>query len=244
MNIVDYIIIVLLLLSALKGFKDGLIPTLVNLAGSFLIFIIAFYLKQPLSILLYENLPFLSFGGIFKGIVAINILFYEAIAYGLTITLLTIIFMILKKVSIGLNNILSITLFLNLPSKIIGAVIGIIEGILYCFILLFIASTINTTSKYVIESKYGSIIFKDLPIISNVTSNFTNSVNEVYNVIINNDNDTNKANLESIDILMKYNILSYDSAQKLYNSKKLNINGVEEIIEKYKGEENDKIFKK
>ena len=173
MNIVDYIIIVLLLLSALKGFKDGLIPTLVNLAGSFLIFIIAFYLKQPSSTLLYENLPFLNFAGIFKGVIAINILFYEAIAYGLTITFLTIIFMILKKVSIGLNNILSITLFLNLPSKIIGAVVGIIEGILYCFILLFIASTINTTSKYVIESKYGSIIFKDLPIISDVTSNFT-----------------------------------------------------------------------
>ena len=66
----------------------------------------------------------------------------------------------------------------------------------------------------------------------------------MYNVIIKNDNDTNKANLESIDILMKYNILSYNSAQKLYNSKKININGVEEIIEKYKGEENDKIFKK
>ena len=83
--------------------------------------------------------------------------------------------MILNKVSIGLNNILSITLFLNLPSKIIGAVVGIIEGILYCFILLFIASTINTTSKYVIESKYGSIVFKDLPIIQTDINNIFNS---------------------------------------------------------------------
>ena len=41
-------------------------------------------------------------------------------------------------------------------------------------------------------------------------------------------------NLETIDILMKYDILSYNSATKLYNDNKLNISGVENIIEKYR----------
>ena len=65
MNIVDIIILVILLLHVLKGF-NGFLPTLVNFAGLFLVFIVAFYIKGPLSVILYENLPFLSFGGIFK----------------------------------------------------------------------------------------------------------------------------------------------------------------------------------
>ena len=60
MNIVDYIILVILILSAVKGFRQGLIPSIVNFVGVFLVFIIAFYLKAPISSLLYQNLPFLS----------------------------------------------------------------------------------------------------------------------------------------------------------------------------------------
>lgn len=233
MNIVDYIIIVILLLSALKGFKDGLLPTLINLAGEFLIFLLAFYLKEPISVYLYENLPFLSFGGIFKGVVAVNILFYEAIAYFSVVVGLSVVFALLKKISKIIEKVIRITLFLNLPSKICGAVIGILNGFLLCFLGLYIASTINTTTKYVNDSEYGGMILKKVPILNTVASSFVNSVEEVYDTILKNENDTNKANLESLDILMKYDILSYDSAIKLLESKKLNFDGVEDIITKY-----------
>lgn len=236
MNIVDYIILVILILSAVKGFRQGLIPSIVNFVGVFLVFIIAFYLKAPISSLLYQNLPFLSFGGIFKGVIGVNILFYEVIAYGLTIILLGIVFGILKKISIGLQKLLNLTILLNLPSKIIGALIGILEGILFSFILLYIGSVINTTTKYVNESKYSSIILNDIPIINSVTNNLTKSTEEIYDTIVNNQNDTNKANLETIDILMKYDILSYDSANKLVQDNKLNIKGINNVIEKYKGD--------
>ena len=236
MNIVDYIILVILILSAVKGFRQGLIPSIVSFVGVFLVFIIAFYLKAPISSLLYQNLPFLSFGGIFKGVIGVNILFYEVIAYGLTIILLGIVFGILKKISIGLQKLLNLTILLNLPSKIIGALIGILEGILFSFILLYIGSVINTTTKYVNESKYSSIILNDIPIINSVTNNLTKSTEEIYDTIVNNQNDTNKANLETIDILMKYDILSYDSANKLVQDNKLNIKGVNNVIEKSKGD--------
>ena len=239
MNIVDYLILVLLVLSALKGFRQGLLPALVNLVGTFLVFVIAFYLKQPISVLLYENLPFLNFAGIFKGIIAVNILFYEAIAYGLTIMLLGIVFSVIKRVSIGLQKILNITLFLNLPCKIVGGLIGVVEGILYCFILLFVAAVVNTTSTYVNDSKYGNLILTKTPIISSVASDLTNSTLEIYDVIVNNKNNTNKANLESVEILMKYDILSYESAKKLVDSKKLNIKNIDSVIEKYRGDMND-----
>ena len=236
MNIADYIILIIIVLFALKGFKQGLLPSIVNFIGVFLIFIIAFYIKQPISQLLYENLPFLSFGGLFKGIIGINILFYEIIAYGITIILLGIVFGLVKKISIVLQKLLNVTLLLNLPGKIIGAIIGVFEGVLFSIILIYICSTINTTTKYIKDSKASSIILTKTPIINNVTKNLTNSYNEIYDTIIKNENNTNKANLETIDILMKYDILSYDSATKLYNDKKLNINGVENIIENYRSE--------
>ena len=239
MNIVDYIIFIILLLHVLKGFKNGLLPTLINFIGMFLVFIIAFYLKTPISIYLYENLPFLSFGGIFKGIVAINILFYEAIAYGLSIILLGIIFTVVKRLSKIIERIIKLTVLLNLPSKILGGIVGFLEGVLYIFILLYIASVVNTLAPYVKDSKYSSIILNKTPIISNVTSDLINSGNEIYNSIIKNKNNTNKANLESIDILMKYEILSYDSANKLINDNKLYIKGIENIVSKYKEVNND-----
>ena len=141
-----------------------MLPSIVNFVGTFLVFIIAFYVKQPISTLMYENLPFLNFAGIFKGIIGINILFYEVIAYGLTIVLLAIIFGIVKRISLVFNKILNATIVLTLPNKIIGAIIGIFEGILFSFILLCIASNVNTTTKYVNESKYSGIILNNIPI--------------------------------------------------------------------------------
>ncbi len=234
MNIVDYIIIIILVLCAFKGFKQGMLPSIVNFIGTFLVFIIAFYVKQPISTLMYENLPFLDFAGIFKGIIGVNILFYEVIAYGLTIVLLAIIFGIVKRISLVFNKILNATIVLTLPNKIIGAIIGIFEGVLFSFILLCIASNVNTTTKYVNESKYSGIILNNIPILNSVTSSLTDSSKEIYDTIINNENDKNKANLETIDILMKHNILSYESATKLVNDKKLNIDGVNQVIEKYR----------
>ena len=234
MNIVDYIMIAFLLLFALKGFRRGLLPSIVNLASSLLVFVIAFYLKTPISTFLYENLPFFKFGGIFKGVVAINILFYEGIAYAIAISLLFIVFTILKKISKIMEKVLQFTIFLSLPAKIVGAVVGIAEGLLYAFVLLYIASVVNTSSTYVNNSKYASKILTDIPIVRDVTSNLTLSTKEVYNTILNNSNDTNRANLDSINILMKYDILSYDSAKKLYDDGKLNILGVKTVIEEYK----------
>ena len=237
MNIVDYIILVILLLFVLKGFRQGALPSLINFIGTFLIFIIAFYLKQPISTLMYENLPFFEFAGFFKGIIGVNILFYEVLSYGLTILILGIIFGIVKKISVVFNKLLNATIVLSIPNKLIGAIIGSLEGLLFTFILLCIGSAVNTTTQYVNDSKYAGIILNDLPIINNVTNNLTNSFDEVYNTVLKNKNNVQKANLETIDILMKYNILSYDSATKLVNDKKLNIDGVRDIIEKYRSEQ-------
>ena len=115
-------------IKAFKGFKQGMLPSIVDFVGTFLVFIIAFCVKQPISTLMYENLPFLNFAGIFKGIIGINILFYEVIAYGLTIVLLAIIFGIVKRISLVFNKMLNATIVLTLPNKIIGAILIIFSN--------------------------------------------------------------------------------------------------------------------
>ncbi len=238
MNIVDYIMVVILILGAYRGYKSGLISSIIDLVGLFLVFVLAFYLKNPISIFFYEKLPFLNFGGIFQGIMAANILFYEALAYGICVLLLGIVFGIIKMLSKALDKLIRMTIFLNLPCRLLAAVVGILQSILLCFILLYVASVINTTTSYVRESKYGMVVLKNIPVLSDTADELISSGEEIYEVL-KNEKDNSKANLESIDILMKYNILSYDSANKLIENGKLNILNIETIVEKYKENNND-----
>lgn len=236
MNIVDYIIIGILILCIIKGYKTGLISSVINVIGILLVFIIAFYIKNPIADILFKNLPFINFGGIFKGISVANILFYEAIAYGFSIIVLAIIFAIVKKFSLFIDKIMKMTIFLNLPSNICAACVGFVEGLIYVFILLYIGSAINRFAPYVRDSKYGLTILEKTPVLSTVANDLIKSGTEIYDTILKNENNVNQANLESVDILMKYDILSYDVANKLVEDKKLDINGIEAVIEKYKGE--------
>ena len=72
MNIVDIIIIVVIILGALTGFIRGFFKETVMFLGTILVVVLAFILKNPLSVILYENLPFFGFGGI----TSLNILLY------------------------------------------------------------------------------------------------------------------------------------------------------------------------
>ena len=105
MNIVDIIILILLGMGALIGFKRGFTRQLVSLVGIFVILVLSFMLKNPISVFLYNNLPFFNFGGIFKDITVINILFYEIIAFLVIYFVLTIIF----KISVSVNFFESLT---------------------------------------------------------------------------------------------------------------------------------------
>lgn len=81
MNVADFVIIILLAFGAVEGFKAGVIKKTTDFIGMFVIVILSFTLKNNLSTIMYENLPFFSFGGFIKGIDAINILLYEIIAF-------------------------------------------------------------------------------------------------------------------------------------------------------------------
>ena len=74
------------------------------------------------------------------------------------------------------------------------------------------------------------------PVLSNVTKKTYNSVTEIYNICINHEktNNKNEANLEGLNVLLKYEILTTDAAESLVQSGKLDINGANTLINEYK----------
>lgn len=236
MNLLDYIIIIVLILSALIGFKKGFISSIVAFVGTILVIILAFYLKYPISIFLYEHLPFFSLGGKFAGMSIVNILIYEAISYIVTLVVLSFILGIVVKISGIFNKLVHATIVLTLPSKILGAICGFIEGVIIAFILVFVLGLISPVSSLYNESKYAETLLEKTPVLSSIVGDTYKSIVEIYDIAIKNENkdDKTSANLDSLNILLKYEILDPNSAEKLVKDGKLEINGASDIINKYK----------
>ena len=84
MNILDYLILIIIILGALYGYKRGFIGSLINFIGTIVVIILAFYLKNPISVFLYEHFPFFKISGFYSGISVYNILIYEGISFLIT----------------------------------------------------------------------------------------------------------------------------------------------------------------
>ena len=136
-SLVDAIIILLILMGGIVGYKNGFIKEGMQFVGMLFIVIVSFLLKDSLMVLLYENLPFFNFFGFIKGISAINILFYQLIAFLIIFLALTFILKVLIVITGFIEWMLKLTVFLKIPSKILGIFVGILEFYVYTFIVIF-----------------------------------------------------------------------------------------------------------
>ena len=228
-NVIDAIIILFLLTGAVLGFKRGAIQTLATLIGTILIIIIAYYLKNPLSVFLYTYLPFFKLGGIFNGITVINILIYEAIAFLIVLGGLSVLLSVILKITGILSKIVDHSIILTLPSKLIGIAVGFLEAYVFLFVLLFIFSQFSFSSTVLKDSKYTNIILSKTPF----TTGFKNSYN-AFNKIRNlGDNNSSNKDYEALNTLLKYDIITTDNAHKLVDNGKINIKGSNKLIERY-----------
>lgn len=232
MVVLDIVIIILFIISFLEGWKRGLLTSLVKLLSSLLIFILAFLLKGPISLIFIEHLPFISFGGLFAGITSINVILYEGLAFLLCVIVLSIIFKILLKFTGLINKILNATIILGLPNKLGGAIINFIRYYVIAFIIIFIISLIPKTSAYVLESHLSNMILNKTPILSSMTKDINHSLIEIYDLAKELDKNTDKEeiNTETLKILLKYDIISEETAKSLYDQGKLNIDDIESIM--------------
>ena len=220
--IVDVIIILSLLLGGVIGFKKGAIKTGISFVSLVIAFILAAMFKDNVSNFLYGVCPFFNFSGQFEGLTSLNILMYEVIAFFTILSLLMIAVNIIKFVTGVVEKVLKATIILAIPSKIIGFFVGFIEAGIYVFVILYFLSLPMFNIKLISESKITKPYLEYTPFLSGVTKKPMEAVEEVYDLTAKKDNMTNKEiNQKSLDILIKYKVISQDKADELIKKDKL-----------------------
>ena len=225
MNVVDVIIIALLILGGVAGFKAGVIKKLTDFIGMFVVIILAFYLKNYISVIMYENLPFFNFFGLINGIDALNILLYEVIAFLVIFIALLFVLKIVLMLTGLVEKILKATVILSIPSKLLGIVVGVIEMYVYLFLILVIVSLPIFDSSFLKDSKMNNFILNNTPVLSGVSEEIIDIYGDVYNIIDNRKNKTNEQlNEEILKVLIDKKVVTKESAKKLVDKNKIHIN--------------------
>ena len=136
MNIVDILILVVLISGAFLGFARGFFKQTVMFVGTILVVLLSFIFKNPLSLIMYKNLPFFKFGGL----TSLNILLYETLAFIIALVVLSIVLFVIIKITGIVESVLKITVVLAIPSKILGLIVC--YTICSCSLCIFVFSVI------------------------------------------------------------------------------------------------------
>ncbi len=237
MSILDVGIILLLIMFLISGFKKGIIKSAVSFMGFILIFVIAFIFKGYVGNVLCKYLPFFNFSGSLDGVISINILLYQFIAFFLIYLILSGVYSIILKLSGVLQKLINYTIILLIPSKLGGAVVSLIEGYLIIFALLLTLMIPFKDSSLIKDSNLASKIVYDTPVISKWTGSITNSIDEIYMLgekLAKKELTTNEANLETIDVMLKYKIVDKKTIEQLVVLDKLKgITNLDRVLGKY-----------
>lgn len=235
MGLVDVLIIIFILIGGALGWKRGVIKEAASALGIVLITVLSFIFKNPLSIILYENLPFFKFGGIFKGVTVLNIALYELIAFLIVFSILMILWKIVMFASGIVQKIIDMTIILGFPSKILGFIIGLVEYYLICFVVLYILVLPIFSVKEVVDSKYANIILEKTPLISNMFGDKMEFLDEFVSLKekYKNTESATQFNYDTLDLFLKYDIINVNSAKKLREKNKLKIDGIDNLLRKY-----------
>lgn len=237
MNIIDIGIILVLIMFAIVGFKQGVIKASVSLVGIIVIFIISYTFKDELGNVLCKYLPFFNFEGEIKGLVSLNILLYQMIGFFVIYSVLFIVYQIVIKISGILQKLVNFTIILALPSKLGGAIIGLLQGYIIVFALLMVAIVPLKDFDLISESKMINNIIHKTPIISSYTADISNTINDIYKLadnLANKDITVNEANLEIIDTMIEYNVVSKKTVEQLVVLDKLKtVEGLDKVLDRH-----------
>lgn len=221
-GIIDAIIILLILLGGIIGFKEGVIKKLTSVVGLVVVVVLAFMFKNKISVYFYENLPFINLWGVFKGIQVLNVIFYEIVAFLIIASVLMIVYNILLGVTGLLEKFLKATVILSIPSKILGFIVGMIEAYIWIYVVLFVLTLPVINLKDVYTSKTASFILKETPYLSKYTNKTVEIYGGLYEIIDNKENKTDEeVNIEAMKFMLDNKIITVESAEKLIKRNKV-----------------------
>ncbi len=237
LNVFDIGIILLLVMFIIVGFKNGAIRELFALVGIIVVFVLSYSLKGILGNILCIILPFFKITGVVEGLSVMNILLYQAIAFMIVFAILLTLYEILLKVSKFIQKIVNLTIILILPSKILGGIIAFVKGWIVLFaVFLCLMIPLKNTELFTSSTMVNKIIY-NTPVLSSHSSNFINSVEEIYNLekqLSNKEISKNEANLKTLDLMLKHKIVDKSTVEQLVKLHKLDdVSNIESVLNKY-----------
>ncbi len=232
-SIIDSIIIILLLLGAVVGFKAGVIKSAVSFLGTLLIIFLSFKLKNPISELMYMHLPFFNFSGELAGVSVFNVLIYEGLAFLIVFAVLEVLLKIVVFASGILESILRLTIVFGLFSKILGLIFGFIEYYIIVFAGVFMLNCFSNTAPLVSQSSLATNILNNTPVLTKYFEEPKKAIDEILQLSELYNDDKEAYNKSAFEILIKYNVISKEQATKLLEKDKIKISGAKDILDKY-----------
>ncbi len=233
LNVFSIGIVLILIGYLIGGWKNGVVKETASIIGIIIVFFVSYFLMGIVGNFLCTILPFFKF----DGLVSLNILIYQAIAFILLFSILMGVYRLLLKISNGLQKIINATIILIIPSKILGAIIGLITGWITIFIVLLVLLVPLKDFDQFKDSKMNNIVLFHTPVLSDTVKPFTKGALEIYDVsskIANKDIEMNEANLKSIDIMLKYKLVDKDTVENLVKNKKLKgIKNIDSVLSNY-----------
>lgn len=235
-TIVNTVIIMLLILGTYGGFKRGFLENGVRFIGVIIALVGSYFLKNPISVYLYTHLPFFKLFGIFKGVTVLNIIIYELIAFIIVFSILMFILKIIVKITDLVNKVLSFIFLFGIPNKILGLIFGFLETLVVLYFLAFAFRLGCSFTKFEVKDSLLDDLI-NLPILSQNLTPALQSLEEITDLAkeYKSINDKDEYNYHSLDILLKYEVITADNVKILRDKEKIKIENIDELIEKYEG---------
>ena len=230
MNFINAIIVLALIFGGFIGWKHGFVKQVISVVGLFVVVIISYLLKNPISKVFYKFLPFIHYGGTFKNVSSINILIYEIIAFAIAFSILYTGFKILVGTTSIIKKVLNANRKLGTHSNILGALFGVIEAYLLLFIGLYILSLPLFNIKQLSESSMANSILDNTPVLSYVIDDKLTLYEEINELKLNyaQDDDHTELDRKLLKLLVDNKVISMDNVYELINQGKIDYKLIEE----------------
>ncbi len=236
MDIVDIIILAILVTFAYIGFKRGFFKSLVSFVGFLIVICAAYIFKNYLGDLFLLNLPFFKLDTIAGGVVTLNIILYQLLAFLIMLIVFGLVYKFLIAVTGLFEKLLKITIILGVPSKILGLIFGVLEGFVIVYLLLFFLAQPFSKMDILKNSSFSKTILRDTPVLSSFAESTLVIINEVTDTI--NVSEDENMDLKLGELILKQKITTPEIMQKLVDSKKIAVDGMQAIIDKYNNVDN------
>lgn len=198
MNLVDAILIIIIIIGALGGMKQGAIKSIVGFFGSLIVFFMAWVLKSSLANVLIKTFPQIG------GNSAVSVIIYYVISFIILLIIFSVILGVILRITNVIERLMDATIVLGFVSRILGGIFGAIKTYVIMFIVLFILSIFNFS--FLRDSKVNNFILDKTPLLGPIVSDAWSAIKDVYD---SNDIEGSLRNL------FEKNIINEDTLNKL-----------------------------